>query len=256
MRTVKFALGFACAAFIVCALITVVMLISQTVLDTLSNDSASALLSRTKFNEGIRVAAFHTENHEVHKGYAGIELVARLSGMGGENREDGMPVPGGGRERWTNSEFYAELKRVFPQYEITRHSGLRNTELVELIFDSLHARNPVIVFHAAEIYIPEFEYETGYGHGYEYENEDGEHKPRLEMRYSIVSGVELHRDRITLNDPHGLAVRMPLSDFIRSARFEDYEMSFFETVAFAFRIYQKNTVFIVNRNPELPAERT
>jgi len=199
------------------------MIISQNVLDALSNDSASALVRRAKFNEPIRIGALQTSLEEVSVGYASIELIARFVGM------EETPVPHRGRERWSNSEFYAELRRVFTQYEIIKHANIRNTELVDTIYDALSAGNPVIAFRAVEIF------------------DDDESEGRWEMRYDVVIGVDLPRDRITLNDPHGFVTRISLSEFIRSVRFQEYEMSLFEILAFAYRLYQRNTIYIIDR---------
>ena len=112
MKVIKFALGFTCAAFIVCALITVAMIISQTVTDAIANDSASTLLRRAKFNQSVRIGGLPSDFEEVHRGFASVELIARFVGI------EETPVPDRGRERWSNSAFYAELQRVFYPHEV------------------------------------------------------------------------------------------------------------------------------------------
>ena len=238
MKIIRFLLGSLCAAFIMGVLVTVAMIVNQTIVDALSNDSVSvsALLRRVKFQQRVIVGGLHTEEHELHKGYASIELIAYFVGL------EEIPSPERGQEHWTNSAFYAELRRVFPQYQIIRHSNLRNTELIDVIHDALAVRNPVVVFHAAEVHALE-------------SGEYAEVTERtFEKRYSVVSNMDLPRDTITLNDPHGFFHHLTLSDFIRAVRFEDYEKSFFDILTFAFRRYQKNTVFIVERTPPLTEE--
>jgi len=95
-----------------------------------------------------------------------------------------------------------------------------------MIYDALDAGNLAVVFHAAE---------TG----------DGE-RP-WEKRYSAVIGIDLPNDRIIIDNPDGFVLRPSLTEFIRSTRFENYEMSFFDILSFAFRLYQRNTVFIIDR---------
>jgi len=238
MKIVKFTFGILCAALVICGVVIVALMIRQAVVDALTNDIASILLRRSKFDTPVRVAALHSDNRERHPGYASIELIAYFVGL------DDIPEPPRGQERWTNAEFYAELNRVFPQYTISRHSNLRNTEFVELIYDALYDGHIAIVFHAAAL---ELEVEVEEDPEEVADNDTDQPRVQWEMRYSVVAGVDLPRDRITLNDPHGFVTRLTLNDFITATRFEDYEQSIFEMIAFAFRVYQRNTVFIIER---------
>ena len=220
MNIAKFVITTVLVAAIVCTLIVVAMTVVQSVTDVLTNDSAQALTRRARFGSLARIRGFHTYAvEEISAGYASVETLARFFGL------EELPEPERGREHWTNREFQDELRRVFPDYYVTRRSNLRNTELVDVIFTSLEAGNPVIIFHAAE-------------------SPDGD---ALEKRYSVVIGVDLPNDRITLGSPQGAFARYTLDDFIRSSRFDNYETSFFQRLLFAFRIYSKNTVFIVDR---------
>ena len=241
MKIIRFLLGFLCAAFIVGTLVTVAMIVSQTVMDAISNDgtSVSGLLRRAKFQRRVIFSDMQCDEHEIHKGYGSIELIARFVGL------EEMPAPPRGRERWTNSEFYAELRRVFPQYQIVRHSNLRNAELINIIYDALVLRNPAIVFHAAKVRL----YDTAEAREY------GEYSEIIfEKRYSVIWDIDLPRDRIRLNDPHGSFYHVTFAELIRSTRFEDYEKSFFDILTFAFRRYQRNTVFIIERTPSVSDE--
>jgi hypothetical protein len=242
MKIAKFAFASLAAAVVICALISVGMLIYQTVTDALTNDSVSVLGRRAKFNNNVRAHGLLTRDEEEHKGFAGIEAVARYLGIE-------TPVPANIRkENRTNSDFRSELKRVFPDLEIRQYSNMKNSDFIELIYDEIDAGNAVIVFHSVEKHekhSEESEEETR-------ENESGENGGQeFEMRYSLVVDVNIRSDRMTLNDPHGYIIRYPLNEFIQSTRFENYEMPFYHKFAFTFRIYSKNTVYVI----ELP-ERT
>jgi len=227
MRIAKFVFASLCIAVIVCALITVGMMVYQSVLDVLTNDNVQALTRKAKYNNFARIRGLHIHAaEEENKGYGSIELLARYF----ESEE--MPIPDRNREPRNNREFRTELQKAFPEYNITQHSNLRNTELIDLIYDALAAENPVIIFHAGAN-----------------PNEGGQN---LEMRYSVVIGVNLPNlnNQIRISDPHGITVTYTLDDFIRSARFNNYEMSFYQRLLFAFRIYAKNTIFIIEVNAE------
>ena len=232
MNIAKFVITTVLVAAIVCTLIVVAMTVVQSVTDVLTNDSAQALTRRARFGSLARIRGFHTYavEEETSAGYASVETLARFFGL------EELPEPERGREHWTNREFQDELRRVFPDYYVTRRSNLSNTELVDVIFTSLEAGNPVIIFHAAES-----------------RNQDGD-GGALEKRYSVVIGVDLPNDRITLGSPQGTFARYTLDEFIRSSRFDNYATSFFQRLLFAFRIYSKNTVFIVDRGEQAVAD--
>ena len=220
MKTAKFVIASVLIAVLVCSLIAVGMYIYQSVTDVLMNDNAQALTRRAKYNNMARIRGVHIQaGEEQSKGYGSIELLARYFEL-----ED-APLPDRNKAHWNNREFRSELQRVFPDYDITQYSNLRNTELVDIIYDALNAENPVIIFHAAQT-------ESG--------------GPELEMRYSSVIAVDLANNRIILSDPHGTTVRYALDEFIRSARFENYDMPLYRQLLFAFRIYAKNTIFVID----------
>jgi hypothetical protein len=218
MKIGKFVFASLLIAAIVCVLITVGMTVYQSVIDVMMNDTTQTLMRKAKYNNYARIRGVHTQvGEEENTGYGSIEILARYFGL------EKTPVPDKNKQNWNNRDFREELQNIFPEYSITQRSNLRNTELVDLIYDALAAENPVIIFHAAEK-----------------PDEEG-----LEMRYSVVIGMDLANNRIILSDPHGTTLRYTLEAFIRSARFENYEITFAQRLLFSFRIYAKNTIFIV-----------
>ena len=216
MRIAKFVIASVMIALLVCALIAVAMFIYQSVLDVLMNDNAQSLTRRAKYNNMARIRGVHIQaGEEQAKGYGSIELLARYFEL--------EIMPDKNKGSWSIREFRDELQRVFPDYDISLQSNLRNTELVDIIYDSLNAENPVIIFHAAET-----------------------SESELEMRYSAVIAVDLANNRIILSDPQGTTVRYALDEFIKSTRFENFDMPLYRQLMFAFRIYAKNTIFIID----------
>lgn len=227
MRLAKLLLMLICATFVICVLITIGMIINQTVTDAISNDNASILLNKDKYKNSVWMRKLHTEAEEIHKGYASIELIANYFG-------EEIPVPENPeKDNRTNSEFRAELKRVFPQYKIKEYSNLENSKLISTIYDSLAAGNIVILFHSVKK--PE---------------KDAQNATEWEMRYTVVIGMDLLKDRITLNDPYGYTLNYSLESLITSARFENYDMEFYESLAFAFKLYSKNKIYVINSGNE------
>ena len=226
MKVLKFLIISLCTAVTVCFLLTVGLMVYQSVADFLNNDNTQAIARKAKYNSLARVRGMQQTGIETHKGYKSIEMIARYFGF------EETPEPIKNKEYRTNREFFEELQGVFYENTVTKYSNLKNSELIDLIYDSLTLENPVIIFHAGKTQDTSEAEENGAG---------------FEMRYSLVMGVDLPNNRITLSDPEGTILRYTLDEFIRSARFEYYETNFFETMAFTFRIYAKNTVFIIEK---------
>ena len=216
MKLGKFLFATFLIAIIVCMLITVGMTVYQSVIDVLRDDNTQTLMRKAKYNNPARLRGLNLQPGEF-TGYGSIELLAHYFKLG-------EPLPEKDKERLNNRDFRAELQKVFPDYNIAQYSNLRNTELLDLMYDSLAAGNPAIIFHAAE-------------------QPDEEN---FEMRYSVVIGVNLPNNQIILLDPYGVAERYTIEAFIKSARFGNYEVTLYERLLFAFRIYSKNTVYIIS----------
>ena len=114
------------------------------------------------------------------------------------------------------------MNKQFPEYTTTMYKYLTNTELIDKIYCSLSNGKPVPFEWAAQ-----------------YEEE-------WTLHYSLVIGIDIPNDRITVANPYGYVEELTLNDFLERTSFEAYEeMPFYFKLGFAFGIFEKNTLFIV-----------
>lgn len=100
---------------------------------------------------------------------------------------------------------------------------LKNSELVVKVYESLSQGIPVPFEWAAL-----------------YENE-------WTLHYSIVIGMDIPNDTVTIVNPYGYLEKISLEDFLNRTSFEAFEgMPFFYQLGFAFGVFEKNTIFIVS----------
>lgn len=114
-----------------------------------------------------------------------------------------------------------ENKR-FPEYTTTIHKYLPNTELIDKVYDSL----------ASGISVP-FEWAVLLG-------------DEWTLHYSLIIGADIPNDKITVANPYGYLEELSVSDFLARTSFEAYQnMPFYLNLGFAFGIFEKNTIFLV-----------
>lgn len=117
------------------------------------------------------------------------------------------------------------MNKQFPEYTTTMHKYMKNTELIDAVYDSLAAGVPVPVEWAA-LYGDEWT-----------------------LHYSLVTGMDVPADKVTVANPYGYLEVITLSEFLDRTSFEAYEdMSMFMKMGFAVGIFEKNTVFTVEKN--------
>ena len=68
------------------------------------------------------------------------------------------------------------------------------------------------------------------------------------LHYSLVTGMDLANDRVTVANPYGYMEELSVDEFLSRTSFEAYEgMPLFLRLGFAFGIFEENTVFIPER---------
>ena len=100
------------------------------------------------------------------------------------------------------------------------HTYLKNDALLKEIHNSLDNSNPVVIEWAAQ-----------------YENE-------WTLHFSVVSGLDLENDNVTVYNPYGYIENITIDEFIGRSSFEAYKnIPLFLNFGFAFGAFEKNTVF-------------
>ena len=121
----------------------------------------------------------------------------------------------------TGQAFCDEMNRQFPEHVTIMHKYLKDTELLERVYDSLSQGIPV-PFEWAALY-----------------------EDTWTLHYSLITGMDLPQDTITVANPYGYYENLTVREFLDRTRFDAFEnMPLFLKLAFAFGIFEKNTVFI------------
>ena len=186
MRIFKFTVVFLCIALAIGFVAAAAMIIKQNMVDISINDSISLLTDDVKYKNPVRIKN---------------ENVPEINKM-------------------TSGGFYSEIKNQFPDYKITRYKNIKNSELIDKIYNSLSDNMTVICPYATEWY----------------------------MNYCAIAELDVPGDRIIVNNPGGHTETYTIADFLKATRFENYEdMEFQLKLGFAAELFTKNTVYILEK---------
>ncbi|MBO7376358.1 MAG: hypothetical protein J6V01_04555 [Clostridia bacterium] len=185
-------------------------------------DDISGIYTDEKYRTPVSVQGVDVIKQQVSCGYAVIEMFS--SWNGGGITEETLYNEYGKVVTSTGRSFCDEMNKRFTEYVTVIHKYLKNTELIDLVYDSLAGGVPV-----------PFEWAAPY-------------EDVWTLHYSLVIGADIPADKITVANPYGYYEELTVSDFLRRTSFEAYEdMPLFLKLGFAFSVFEKNTVFTVNR---------
>ena len=101
---------------------------------------------------------------------------------------------------------------------------LKNTELIDKVYTSLKKGMPVPFEWAAK------------------------HENEWTLHYSLIIGLDVQKDVITIANPYGYIEEISIKDFLNRTSFEAYEnMPILLKLGFAFGIFEKNAIFIIEK---------
>ena len=220
-KTVKRIIIITAAVLAVIIAVAAVSLILQRLRTNEINNDISGIFSDEKYSEPVYIDGIDVIKQDVSCGYAVIEMFS--SWCGGGITEKTLYDQYGKVVTSTGQSFCDEMNKQFPQYRTTIHKYLKNTELIDLMYDSLSRGMPV-----------PFEWAALYG-------------KEWTLHYSLIIGADIPADRITVANPYGYIEELTVSDFLKRTTFEAYEnMPLFLKFGFAFGIFEKNTIFTVS----------
>ena len=201
------------------AVISLVMLQVRT--DAL-HDDYSGLMADTRYAAPVQAEGVKVITQDVSCGYAVIEMFSAWDG--GDVTEESLYDEYGRVVTSTGGSFCDEMNKQFPGYRTSMRKYLTDSQLLEAVHESLEAGVPVPFEWAAK------------------------HDDEWTLHYSLVTGMNLADDRVTVANPYGYFEELAVSDFLSRTSFEAYEnMPLFLKLGFAFGVFEKNTVFIPGR---------
>ena len=185
-------------------------------------DDISSVFEDEKYASPVYVDGVEVIEQNVSCGYAVIEM---FSSWAGKNiTEQSLYDEYGKVVTSTGSKFCMEMNKKFPEYKTGMHKYLKNSELIDVVYQNLKEGIPV-----------PFEWAALYG-------------DEWTLHYSLLVGMDIPADKVTVANPYGYYEDISVEEFLRRTSFESYEgMPWFLRLGFAFGVFEKNTVFSVSR---------
>lgn len=214
------------ALLIIITILLITILVAFLILKSKTNkisDDYSKVYTNEKYKEAILIDNVNVFEQDISCGYAIIEMFAKWNDNS-DITEQSLYDQYGKVVTSTGNAFEKEMNKQFPEYKTTMYKYLKNTELIDKVYESLSNGIPVPVEWAAK------------------------YKDEWTLHYSLIIGMDIPNDKITIANPYGYIEEISLDEFINRTSFESYEnMPIFLKLGFAFGIFEKNTIFIIER---------
>ena len=178
----------------------------------------SYLKEDVTYKEKVEVTSLELVKQHISCGYASIEMISTY--YGNPVTEDDLDAKNGAISTSSTGGFLKEINKSIPSKTFNKYTYLKHDQLLKQIHDSLKNDNPVAIEWAAK-----------------YEGE-------WTLHFSVVSGLDLQNDNITVYNPYGYIENVTIEEFINRTTFKAYEkMPLFLNFGFAFGAFHKNTIF-------------
>ena len=206
---------------VLACVVAIALVMLQVRTDALHDDH-SAMTADARYSAPVNVEGVEVITQDVSCGYAVIEMFSAWNG--GDVTEESLYDEYGKVVTSTGQSFCDEMNKRFPNYKTTMRKNLTDTELLRAVHSSLEAGVPV---------------------PFEWAAKSGD---EWTLHYSIVTGMNLECDKVTVANPYGYVEELPVGEFLSRTSFEAYEdMPLLLKLGFAFDIFEQNTVFVPER---------
>lgn len=183
-------------------------------------DDYSSVYENEKYQTPVMIDGVNVIKQDVSCGYAVLEMFSSWSGH--SVTEKSLYDQYGKVVTSTGNAFCREMNKQFPEYTTTICKYLKNTELIDAVYENLSNGIPV-----------PFEWAALYGDDWT-------------LHYSLIIGADIPADKITVANPYGYYEELTVAELLNRTSFEAYEkMPLFLRLGFAFGIFEKNTIFRV-----------
>ena len=189
----------------------------------LMQDDYSSIYDNEKYQTPIIIENVKVITQDISCGYAVIEMFSAWNG--GDVTEESLYNQYGEVVTSTGNKFCQEMNKQFPEYKTEIHKYLKNTEFIDIMYDSLAAGMPV-----------PFEWAALYG-------------DQWTLHYSLIVGADIPNDKITVANPYGYYEEITVEELLARTSFEAYEdMPLFMKMGFAIGLFEKNTIYSVKES--------
>lgn len=202
----------------ICVLITALIILQ--IRTSIIWTDYSSIYSNENYREAVYIDNVDVIKQDVSCGYAVLEMFAAWTGQ--NITEESLYDEYGKVVTSTGQTFCDEMNKQFPNYHTTMQKYLTNTELIDRVYDNLAKGIPVPFEWAAK-----------------YDNE-------WTLHYSLITGIDIPNDKVLIANPYGYYEEISIKEFLERTSFKAYsDMPFYFRLAFAFGIFEKNTIFTV-----------
>ena len=178
----------------------------------------SYLKEDSTYKEKVEITSLELVKQHVSCGYASIEMISTY--YGNPVTEDELDARNKAISTASTDGFLKEINKSIPSKTFAKRTYLKHDKLLKEIHDSLKNNNPVAIEWAAK-----------------YEN-------AWTLHFSVVSGLDLQSDNVTVYNPYGYIENVTTKEFISRTTFNAYKnMPIFLNFGFAFGAFHKNTIF-------------
>lgn len=218
-KTIKITIIIICVLVISTTLILGIAFTILAVKTNKINDDYSYIYTSKKYSEAVKIDNIEIITQEISCGYAVIQMFSAWSG--GNITEKDLLNNYGKVVTSTGNSFCKEFNKQFPEYYTKIYKYLKNSELIDKVYDTLASGIPVPFEWAAK------------------SNGD------WTLHYSLILGMDIPNDTITVANPYGFIENLSIKEFLERTTFSAFvNMPFYYHLAFAIGIFEKNTVFI------------
>ena len=185
-----------------------------------TQDDCSNIYTDEKYQTPVKIDNVEVITQDVSCGYAVIEMFSAWNG--GNVTEESLYEQYGKVVTSTGDKFCEEMNKLFPEYETEIHKYVKNTEFVDIMYETLASGKPV-----------PFEWAALYG-------------DEWTLHYSLIIGADIPNDIISIANPYGYYEEITLEELLNRTSFQAYKnMPLFLRLGFAVGIFEKNTIFSV-----------
>ena len=178
----------------------------------------SYLRNDANYKEKVEVTGLELVTQHVSCGYASIEMISGF--YGNKVTEDDLDARNSAVSTQTSQGFLDEINKSIPSHNFVKRSYLKNDVLLKEVHDAIKDNKPVALEWAAK-----------------YENE-------WTLHFSVVTSIDLGNDKVTIYNPYGYIENIEVTEFVDRTTFKAYKgMPLFYNYAFAFGLFDKNTIF-------------
>ncbi|MBE5833031.1 MAG: hypothetical protein E7309_00140 [Butyrivibrio sp.] len=200
--------------------IAVVLLIISGIRTGLTQDDYSKVYVDEKYQTPIKIENIEVITQDISCGYAVIEMFSAWNG--GDITEESLYDQYGTIITSTGKKFCEEMNKQFPEYKTEMHKYVKNTEFIDIMYETLASGKPV-----------PFEWAALYG-------------DEWTLHYSLIIGADISNDKITVANPYGYYEELTIEELLERTSFKAYEdMPLFMKMGFAIGLFEKNTIYSV-----------